>query len=417
MNILKLVFLLSLFLVSSCASEVSTLAPEVATKAGMMGGGDGPGTPPGETEPPPPETLRAPNNREHVVVYEAGVDPYDLANDLNMSVVDLFGDDLALLRETVMPMMVEGEGGVVASSVNESVVSTHGQDLVFGFYEGWIEKEVREQYINSLLKLPALHEYGRGYGIRVAVLDTGADFAHPSFGGVLVSLPEGSGLISQEVWNGIDDDGDGVVDAGKGHGTVCVSIVHEVAPGAEVLPIRILHDEGIGSLWDLVKGLELSRHNQVDIVNLSLSLSEYSAVVEDRLVHLYEEGVRVACATGNQAGEVKYPASSAYTVGVAATDEQDILAWFSNAGAGALIAAPGVDIVAAYPEEGMVSATGTSMACPVVSGSLAVIAGFEGSNARQATQFLSDTGGSMTPQELVRHGRVSPLDAARSWWQ
>ena len=88
-----------------------------------------------------------------------------------------------------------------------------------------------------------------GAGVVVAVLDTGVLTDHPDLAGHL--LP-GYDFVENDADpldapNGIDDDGDGLVDEGVGHGTFVAGLVASIAPGAQVLPLRVLDSDARGT--------------------------------------------------------------------------------------------------------------------------------------------------------------------------
>jgi hypothetical protein len=89
-----------------------------------------------------------------------------------------------------------------------------------------------------------------------------------------------------------------------------------------------------------------------------------------------EAGVVITCATGNDNGPVLYPAaysSLGYTLAVAATNNRDERAWFSNFGPEVDVAAPGVDIYSTYVGSGYEFFSGTSMASPHAAGVAAML--------------------------------------------
>ena len=81
----------------------------------------------------------------------------------------------------------------------------------------------------------------------------------------------------------------------------------------------------------------------------------------------------VAAAGNDGDATVNYPAAYAEVVSVAATDNKDARASFSNANADVEVAAPGVDILSSYNDGGYTTLSGTSMATPHASGATAII--------------------------------------------
>lgn len=314
------------------------------------------------------------------------------------------GYDLEALREQM---------GVEAADPNEAVQLIEAQTLVIGFFEGdWDEEIVSRQSALASLDLGAVHEVATGNEVKVAVLDTGADPTHPWLDGHLQLIDDADGFTSLEDGNGIDDDGDGLIDEAYGHGTHVTGIVVTVAPGATILPIRVLNDDGIGSLYDILRGIDLALRYDVDLINLSLAMSESTELMEQLLATCVGEASVVVSAAGNQGTRhPMYPATSNSVVGVAAVDNADYLCSWSGAGLTIPMAAPGVQILSSYPGGEIWSGTGTSMATPVITGSIALVMEARGLGAREATGVLEATTKAVHPAIAVYFGRTCPYDA------
>ncbi len=214
-------------------------------------------------------------------------------------------------------------------------------------------------------------------GVRVAVLDTGVDLAHPRLSSRLLS--NGYDFVDRdatpgEVANGVDENGNGAVDEAFGHGTYVAGLVALVAPGARILPVRVLDSDGSSTTWTVMQGLAFAAARGVTIVNLSLGGPTWGPVAERQLEHLANSGVIVVAAAGNDASPVEvYPAGSPHVVGVASIDgARGAAATFSNRGSWISVAAPGVAITSTYPGARYATWGGTSASAPIVSGVLAI---------------------------------------------
>ena len=132
--------------------------------------------------------------------------------------------------------------------VRQMVVTAVG-----GTIEGYLDQNLVER-----IHLQYIHPYSTGEGALVAVLDTGVLASHEALAGVIA--PGGYDFIDNDddptdTANGLDDDNDGLIDEGAGHGTMVAGIVHLVAPDTRILPIRVLDDEGRGTTFTLAKGI------------------------------------------------------------------------------------------------------------------------------------------------------------------
>jgi len=244
------------------------------------------------------------------------------------------------------------------------------------------------QFAASTLGLGEAHLASTGQGTVVAVLDTGIDATHPQLQGRVLAggynFVDGN-FNTADVGNGADDDGDGLVDELVGHGTFVASLVVLVAPDARILPVRVLNSDGVGSDWSVARGIHYAIDHGVEVINLSLSSTHESEVIEDAIERAAALGIVTVSAAGNFGTETpQFPATDSSVLGVAAVDEQDKKASFSSYNHHLTIAAPGANlnpsnpdpghsIIGALPGGSFAMAEGTSFATALVSGGAALI--------------------------------------------
>jgi hypothetical protein len=228
------------------------------------------------------------------------------------------------------------------------------------------------------LNLPGAQDLVNGAGVVVAVIDTGVDPLHPTLRRRL--LPGGLDLVDGDMtpWeerDNIDGDGDGDVDDAAGHGTFVASLVGITAPGASILPYRVLDDEGAGTAYDLAVAIADAIERRVDVINLSLVYQERSTAVDLLLEQAAGLGIVVVASAGNDAAfGLPFPASDSNTVAVAALAEDGLgLAAFTNRSNLVSLAAPGETIFGGLDEQEFGTWSGTSMAAPFVSGAVALL--------------------------------------------
>lgn len=193
----------------------------------------------------------------------------------------------------------------------------------------------QNQYATLMLGLSASHVRSTGVGVVVAVLDTGVDADHASLSGRILpgwDFVDGDAIAGDDS-PGQDLDGDGLFDEMAGHGTFVSGLVALVAPGARVLPVRVLDSEGRGESWRLARGVWYAIDQGVEVINLSLGSTEDSRVVEEALIEASSLGITVVAAAGNcdRSWPREFPAMAENEViGVAAVDDSDRRAGFSN---------------------------------------------------------------------------------------
>ncbi|MCH7800335.1 MAG: S8 family serine peptidase [Chloroflexi bacterium] len=244
-------------------------------------------------------------------------------------------------------------------------------DAVYG-------NKARSQEALSLINTDAAHAMGTGRDVMVAVIDTGIT-DHWFFRGKIAS--GGFDYVDGDnqpidVANGIDENGNGTADEGWGHGTHVAGIISLLAPDAKILPIRVQNAEGDGWSFIVAEAIQYATDSGAHVINLSLNVPCESKVLEWAVNYARERSVVVVAAAGNEdLSTVGYPARYAGVVAVAAVDNSDIKASFSNFGDAVTVSAPGVDIYSAYGNGLFAWWSGTSQSAPIVAGESALILG------------------------------------------
>ncbi|MBI3079637.1 MAG: S8 family serine peptidase [Deltaproteobacteria bacterium] len=245
----------------------------------------------------------------------------------------------------------------------------------------------------------------------VAVIDTGADLSHPDLSGNLGSGRDFVfGTNTPTDTNGHGTSVAGIVAAVGNNGTG----VSGVAWTAKIVPLRA----GVSVLSvDLtIEAINHAKNNGAHIVNISAGTTAFSQALKDAIDGA--SGLLFVTAAGNDGkdNDVRpiYPASfdSANIIAVAATDQNDNLASFSNFGATSVdVAAPGSNITTTQLGGGVrQSFSGTSAASPVVAGVAALVkARFPSKSVSELKSAILDnvdTKSSLSGK-LVTGGRVN----------
>lgn len=235
---------------------------------------------------------------------------------------------------------------------------------------------VLDQGAFTRIHVPEAQTITRGAGSTVALLDTGVDFAHPLLAPHL--LP-GFDFVDNDsdpadTANGLDDDGDGAIDEGTGHGTMVAGIIASIAPEATLLPLRVLDDEGRGSVFDILKGLFHAIDARVTVINLSLGMTATAEPIKDAIEEARDLGIFVAAAAGNDTSTtVAFPARDSKAMAITSTDSADVKASFANWSEDIDLCAPGLGIYSAYLNGGYGLGAGTSFSTPFVSATAALL--------------------------------------------
>ena len=214
------------------------------------------------------------------------------------------------------------------------------------------------------INVPNAWKKTKGEGVKIAMIDTGADIRHPDIKDKVSST-----------FNMIDRNYD--VTDGLGHGThVAGLLVGErtgVAPLSELHVVKVLKDDGTGSIGDVMDGINHSINIGADVLNISLGI-QYGIplILKQKIIQAYEAGITIVCAVGNDGIDYpsRYPASMDEVISVGGVDESLSLSNFTNRGYDVL--APSVGVISTYKDNGYAKLSGTSMASPLVAGAIAL---------------------------------------------
>lgn len=237
----------------------------------------------------------------------------------------------------------------------------------------------------------------------VGIIDTGVDWHHADLAANIWSNP-------LEPVNGLDDDGNGYIDDVRGwdfvtntndpmdlhgHGTHVAGTIAGVGNNAlgvvgvnwagRILPLRFLDAYGWGSTSDAIEALRYVIALRQRGINVRLTSNSWGGGGDDPALSqairdCEQVGVLFIAAAGNSYADNDlnpfYPASYPWSniISVAATDNRDLLAWFSCFGKKSVdLGAPGMNILSTTPGNTYGTMSGTSMATPHVAGVAALL--------------------------------------------
>jgi len=215
----------------------------------------------------------------------------------------------------------------------------------------------------------------KGAGVSVAVIDTGIDRDHVDLAANIVG---GVNFVSKPAWKPANPD---KWDDDNGHGTHCAGIIAAsgndfgvvgVAPQASLYAAKVLDRNGSGYVSHIIAALEWCVANDIDIASMSLGTDSDVLSFHEACDAAAAAGVILVAAAGNDGAHVDFPGAYPSVIAVAATDSTDAVASWSSPGAEVDIAAPGVAVYSTWNDGGYDTKSGTSMATPHVSGTLAL---------------------------------------------
>ncbi|MFH9090057.1 S8 family serine peptidase [Streptomyces sp. NPDC017673] len=329
-----------------------------------------------------------------------------------------------------------GPDGTRATARSGGSPDAAAPSFAAGVGEVWLDGKARADLADTTAQVDAPEAWaagGTGAGVRVAVLDSGADTTHPDLAPRIVASR--SFVPGEDV---TDRFGHGTHTASTVAGTGAASGGKErgVAPGADLLVGKVLDNTGSGPMSGIIAGMEwAARTEHAKVINMSLGTPVWHTQ-DDPLSQAVnrlsaETGALFVVAAGNSGNSpysVSSPGTADAALTVGAVDASDRLAGFSSTGPrlndDALkpdITAPGVDVLAArsqYAQGGegyYVTESGTSMAAPHVAGAAVLLAqkhpGWTGQDIKDALMSTS----ARTPAYSPYQAGAGRLDVAAAY--
>ncbi|MGN7297452.1 S8 family peptidase [Ferdinandcohnia sp. SAFN-114] len=210
--------------------------------------------------------------------------------------------------------------------------------------------------------------------VPIAILDTGIDQNHED--------------LSSRIVDNQNFTDSPTVDDLYGHGTHVAGIAAAITDNLigvagmgfnspQLLNIKVLNDQGVGFDSWIAQGIVYATNQGAKVINMSFGGPGASQTLREGILFARDKGVVVIASAGNENTDTRnFPAAYNYSISVAATDQNDQKANFSNFGASWVdVAAPGVTIISTCPNHpneiectNYGSLSGTSMSAPFVSG-------------------------------------------------
>lgn len=279
--------------------------------------------------------------------------------------------------------------------------------LPFTLNRQFRSKESKTPYGIEMIKAKTIWgDSNQGNGIKIAVIDSGCDINHESLKDNIVA-----------VRNFTDEDGKShniVVDR-VGHGTHVIGTIAAngknntimgVAPKADIYVLKAIDRTGSGKVSWVVNAIYYAIEQNVDIISMSLGMPKSTEKLEKAVKEAVNKNILLVCAAGNDGDgnvndfEYSYPAAYPEVISVGAVDKKGVPANFSNSNLNIDVVAPGVDILSTYPGNQFAVLSGTSMATPHVSGSLALLKNWS------KEEFKRDLNETELYAQLIKHTKL-----------
>jgi subtilisin family serine protease len=144
--------------------------------------------------------------------------------------------------------------------------------------------------------------------IRIAVLDSGVNEAHPHVGGIIEGItvaPEGTRAGYQDT---------------LGHGTAVAALIHYLNPRAHLAAVKLFDTRLATNAATVIRAIDWCLQNQIDVINLSLGTlnSEHRNTFVEAVARTRNAGAVIVSALEIE-GQAALPGSLPGVIGVAAT--------------------------------------------------------------------------------------------------
>ena len=196
-----------------------------------------------------------------------------------------------------------------------------------------------------------------------------------------------------------------------GHGTHVAGIIAKNTPHLRIIPIKTLNKNGNGDIYAFIRGLYYAIDHQVDVINMSFGIKSNNEMVQEAVSEAISNDISLIAASGNSgASSLLYPARYKDVISVGAYDQNEVKAKFSQYGDQLDFVAPGVDIWSSWLGGEYKLESGTSMATPFISKTVALIKSINPNLSTTEIQDILISSASPLEGETVQtigHGKIN----------
>jgi subtilisin family serine protease len=261
----------------------------------------------------------------------------------------------------------------------------------------YIREDIHSLTVNSAqqygwelnkFNIPALWSKTDGYGVTVAVIDTGCDINHED---LRDNMLHGKNFVEPN---------EPPMDR-CGHGSHVASTIAAinnglgmvgVAPKTKILPVKALGDDGSGDLNTIVKAIRWAADQKVDFITMSLGSVATANILEKAVNYAADKGCIIFCAAGNSGPnvDVMYPAKYDKCIAIGAVDINLERTSFSCSGDSLDFLAPGKDILGCVPGNRYALMSGTSMSNPFAVGCASLLLSYNKKHNKYKLDTIED---------------------------
>jgi subtilisin family serine protease len=174
-----------------------------------------------------------------------------------------------------------------------------------------------------------------------------------------------------------------------GHGTMVAGLIHLVAPGAKIMPLKAFRADGSSTLSNIVQAIYYGTDNGANVINMSFEMLQISDELVRAINYANRNGVICVASTGNDGQRTfVYPAGLSGVIGVASVSQDNLASSFTNYGKDLVtVATVGEGLVTTYFGSHYAAVWGTSFSSGLVAGAAADLLTASDNNTRHQLMF------------------------------
>ncbi|WOF33000.1 S8 family peptidase (plasmid) [Bacillus subtilis] len=262
-----------------------------------------------------------------------------------------------------MRRLLQNRGLTMNIEMQENLIDIKNSEIDIQIIDS-LDNELDIDWGLKTINAPRIWNKTKGEGVKILLIDTGIDTDHPD---LKDSFKAGYNFFERS-YNVEDEQGHGSHVAG-----ILIGKHTGVAPEAELHVVKVLNNDGRGTMASVMDGITYAINYNFDIICMSLGVpSELPVVFQERIAEAYNKGIVMVCATGNSgANDSLFPARMDEVIAVGGLDRELKVSKFTNGGYDVL--APSVEILSTYKDNNYARMSGTSMASPLVAGGIALL--------------------------------------------
>ena len=204
-----------------------------------------------------------------------------------------------------------------------------------------------------------------------------------------------------------------------GHGTMVAGLIHLVAPGAQIMPLKAFRADGSSTLSNIVQAIYYATDNGANVINMSFAMKEVSDELVRAINYANRSGVICVASTGNDGQRTfVYPAGLYGVIGVASVSQDNSASSFTNYGKDLVtVATVGEGLVTTYFGSHYAVVWGTSFSSALVAGAVADLLTASDSYTRHQLMFndvqraLANGNASCSPDGVLGAGCLNLFQA------